>query len=69
MVDLARTRLNDYEQRAEIILTDGSIHLPVSDSSCDRVVSNYVLDLLSPLLLMILLRKPNGCLSQRGSFV
>ncbi|QQE79994.1 class I SAM-dependent methyltransferase [Alicyclobacillus sp. SO9] len=48
MVDLARTRLNDYDQRAEVILTDGSIHLPASNRSCDRVVSNYVLDLLSP---------------------
>ena len=28
--------------------TDGSVHFPVPDASCDRVVGTYVLDLLSP---------------------
>ena len=34
--------------RARVELTDGGVHLPVPDASCDRVVSTYVLDLLSP---------------------
>jgi ubiquinone/menaquinone biosynthesis C-methylase UbiE len=47
MVGLAKQRLSTFSQRVQIIQTDGTIHFPVSDSSVDRVVSAYVLDLLS----------------------
>ena len=47
MADLARRRLGPYSERAAVVLTDGRPILPVADQSLDRVVSNYVLDLLS----------------------
>ena len=45
---LASAAVAPWAGRARIELTDGAIHLPVADASCDRVVSTYVLDLLSP---------------------
>lgn len=47
MVGLARERLAPFRARAEVRLTDGDPVLPVPDRSTDRVVSTYVLDLLS----------------------
>jgi ubiquinone/menaquinone biosynthesis C-methylase UbiE len=47
MVDLARTRLAPYGARAQVVLTDGSPPTTEPDASCDRFVSNFVLDLLS----------------------
>jgi ubiquinone/menaquinone biosynthesis C-methylase UbiE len=47
MVRLARSRLLPWAGRARVEQTDGTIGLPVADGSCDRVVSAYVLDLLS----------------------
>jgi SAM-dependent methyltransferase len=48
MVELARAAVAPWAGSARIELTDGAVHLPVADASCDRVVSTYVLDLLSP---------------------
>jgi len=48
MVRLANAAVAPWAGRARCELTDGSVHFPVSDASCDRVVSAYVLDLLSP---------------------
>ena len=47
MVEIARRRLARYSPRAEVALSHGEPSLPESASSCDRLVSNYVLDLLS----------------------
>lgn len=47
MVDLAQQRLKDYGDRAEVVLSEGSIQFPLADGSVDRIVSSYVLDLLS----------------------
>lgn len=47
MVGLAKGRLERYGSRAEVVLSEGAIRFPVSDRSVDRVVSCYVLDLLS----------------------
>ena len=47
MIDLARSRLAAYAERAQLMLSDGAIRFPCPDSSVDRVVSTYVLDLLS----------------------
>jgi SAM-dependent methyltransferase len=49
MVQLARAAVAPWAGRARVELTDGAMHLPVADASCDRVVSTYVLDLLSPM--------------------
>ena len=48
MVELARAAVAPWAGRARVELTDGSVHFPVPDASCDRVVGTYVLDLLSP---------------------
>ncbi len=47
MVRTARSRLRPWASRARIEQTDGTMKLPVVNGSCDRVVSTYVLDLLS----------------------
>ncbi|WP_089945351.1 class I SAM-dependent methyltransferase [Candidatus Entotheonella palauensis] len=48
MVELSRKRLEPFAGRAEIVLTDGARKIDLPDSSCDRFIANYVLDLLSP---------------------
>jgi SAM-dependent methyltransferase len=47
MIALARRRLARWGARAELRLTDGSPPDDEPEASCDRFVSNYVLDLLS----------------------
>jgi SAM-dependent methyltransferase len=48
MVRLARGRLTPWRDRAEVVLTDGSLRFEAADGSYDRLLSAYVLDLLSP---------------------
>ena len=48
MIGLARTRLARFGDRADVRLTDGAPRFDAADATCDRVVSNYVLDLLAP---------------------
>lgn len=47
MVGLATQRVAAAGERARVLATDGTIRFPLGDHSVDRVVSNYVLDLLS----------------------
>lgn len=47
MVGLATDRLEPYGERAHVALSDGGVRFPVASDSVDRVVSCYVLDLLS----------------------
>jgi len=47
MVGLAKRRLTAYGERANVVLSDGAVRFPLPDHSVDRVVSCYVLDLLS----------------------
>jgi len=47
MVGLASQRLKKYSDRVKVLQTDGTVYFPVSDHSVDRVISSYVLDLLS----------------------
>ncbi|MGA9422198.1 MAG: class I SAM-dependent methyltransferase [Rhodanobacteraceae bacterium] len=47
MIDLAKRRLETYGERARVVLSDGAIRFPLPDHSADRVVTSYVLDLLS----------------------
>jgi ubiquinone/menaquinone biosynthesis C-methylase UbiE len=48
MVTLASDRLRPWRGRAAVSLIDAGDRFPVRDASVDRVVSNYVFDLLSP---------------------
>lgn len=47
MVGLAQRRLDVYCERAQVVLSDGAVRFPLPNRSVDRVVSSYVLDLLS----------------------
>ena len=47
MVGLATERLAAWGDRAEVVLSAGVVRFPPPDRSVDRVVSAYVLDLLS----------------------
>jgi len=47
MADLTRERLEPFGSRATVTRTDGRPRIPLPAASCDRFVSNYVLDLLS----------------------
>lgn len=46
MVDLALERIEPYADRALVLQTKGLPAIDASDGSLDRVISNYVLDLL-----------------------
>jgi ubiquinone/menaquinone biosynthesis C-methylase UbiE len=48
MVRLAQSRLARFGERVTVRQTDGSLQFGEGPGSCDRFVSNYVLDLLSP---------------------
>lgn len=47
MIGLAKRRIEAYGERAQVVLSDGAVRFPLPDHSVDRVVSSYVLDLLS----------------------
>ncbi len=47
MIDIAKQRISPYAPRAKVDQSDGSLRFPLPDHSVDRVVSTYVLDLLS----------------------
>lgn len=48
MVALSRRRVAPWAERARILQVDGSLPLPAADSSADRIIAAYVLDLLDP---------------------
>ena len=47
MIGLAKARLARHGERAQVALSDGNLRFPLPERSVDRVVSTYVLDLLS----------------------
>jgi ubiquinone/menaquinone biosynthesis C-methylase UbiE len=47
MVGISTQRLEIYGGRAQVVQSDGTVHFPIPDHSVDRVISTYVLDLLS----------------------
>jgi ubiquinone/menaquinone biosynthesis C-methylase UbiE len=47
MVELSRTRLRPFRNRARVVETNGGFPLPAADGSCDRFLSTYVFDLLA----------------------
>ncbi len=66
MIELTRRRIAKFGARAQAVLTDGSMSFPVADSSCDRIVANYVLDLLSEHDLEGFVQESHRALSAQG---
>jgi ubiquinone/menaquinone biosynthesis C-methylase UbiE len=66
MVQLARERLAPFASRAEVVLTDGAPPASEPAASCDRFVSNYVLDLLSEDDISAVLREAHRILEPGG---
>lgn len=66
MVDIARERLQPWHDRAIVEVSDGSASLPLPDSSYDRFVSTYVIDLLSESDARQLLAEAHRILSPQG---
>lgn len=66
MHELARRRLSRHLVRAELHLSDGSLHFPFEDAAFDRFVANYVLDLLAPDDIDLVLREARRLLAPGG---
>jgi len=72
MIELSRLRLAKFGERATLVKSAGETKLPLQDESCDRFVSNYVLDILSADEIESVLGeaqrilKPNGLLCLTG---
>jgi ubiquinone/menaquinone biosynthesis C-methylase UbiE len=66
MVRLTRRRLAPWPDRAEVLLTDGALRLPLPDAAFDRFVANYVFDLLSPADTTLLLQEARRLLEPEG---
>jgi ubiquinone/menaquinone biosynthesis C-methylase UbiE len=66
MVALTQARLAKYDSRVQVHLTDGSLKLSLPDSQFDRMVSNYVLDILSQEDIHILLEEAHRVLVPNG---
>ncbi len=66
MAALARARVARWAQRARIAQTGGEPAFPVGDGGCDRVVSTYVLDLLSDEDIRSALREARRALAPGG---
>lgn len=47
MIGLAAQRVEAYSERAKVLQSSGTVRFPLPDHSADRVISSYVLDLLS----------------------
>lgn len=65
MVEIARDRLSD-DDRAEIQQTDGTVSFDHPDSSQDRIVATYLLDLLSEDDVRTFLRESHRLLKNDG---
>ena len=66
MVGLARMRLAPFGERAEIVLTDGSPPVSEPAASRDRIVSNFVIDLLSEEDIAVVMREAHRILEPGG---
>lgn len=66
MVELAKQSLANYAERAKIVQTNGTVHFPIPDHSVDRVVSSYVLDLLSEDDIRLFFSEAHRVLSPEG---
>ncbi len=66
MVGLARQRLAQWNSRASVRHVDGSLPLDLPESSFDRFVSTYVLDLLSAEQMVAVITEAARLLSDSG---
>ena len=66
MVRLAQSRLAHFGERVTVRQTAGSLRFGEHAGSCDRFVSNYVLDLLSPTDIAYLLEEARRLLVADG---
>lgn len=72
MIELSRKRLAQFGERVMLVKSADETVLPLQDESCDRFVSNYVLDILSADEIESVLReakrilKPDGLLCLTG---
>jgi ubiquinone/menaquinone biosynthesis C-methylase UbiE len=66
MYGLARARLQAWAPRAEVRQTDGSMSLPCAPQSIDRVLTTYVLDLLSLADIGMFLNEAHRVLEPQG---
>ena len=67
MLTLARGRLSPFGSRAAVHqLAPGTVHLPMSDGSADRLVSTYVLDLLPAPDIEVFFQEARRVLSPHG---
>lgn len=66
MVALSRRRLAQFGARAAVMPTDGTPPFDVESGSVDRVVANYVFDLLSPAQTRALLAEARRVLRSGG---
>jgi ubiquinone/menaquinone biosynthesis C-methylase UbiE len=66
MVGIARSRLAPFASRAAVELASDTLSLPAEDSTVDRLVSTYVLDLLSESAMRRFLAEARRVLRPRG---
>lgn len=66
MVGLARERLKRFNDRARVDETGGSLELDAPDNSADRMISNFVLDILSEEDIAIFLGEARRVLLENG---
>lgn len=66
MVQIARTRLASYAERAAVHRTEGTFSYDLPDASQDRVVATYVLDLLGLDAISSLLSEAHRLLCEDG---
>ena len=66
MCGLARQRLQGWSQRVEVQQTDGSMQLPLAAASVDRILTTYVLDLLSAQDIAAFLSEAHRVLNSTG---
>jgi len=66
MVALARERLAPWAARAQVLHSDGSLHVPAETGEWDRFVSTYVLDLLAEADIAALLQEAARLLRPGG---
>ena len=66
MIELSRERLAKFGERVILWEASGETTLPLPDGSCDRFVSNYVLDILSAQEIEAVLQEAKRILNPGG---